>query len=362
VKAASSPQEDRRRPGLPGKFFNKYVIIFLIIVLLLATGVKVHNALAAPPGSGWNARNLRRIDRSESSFSFAVFGDNQNSIGVFNDLIKHVNREDVAFSLDNGDLVFDGERPKYRFFINQVKGLDRPLLTNIGNHDILRNGRSNYYDILGPFYYSFTVGSSYFIVVDDANEQGVDPFQKEWLEEQLSRSRSYSNRFVFIHVPLYDNRVSGFGLGHALKNKKAADELRALFDRYHVTMVFASHIHGFFRGVWGKTPYIITGGAGGELAGTDPQHYFFNYVKVDVSDKGVSYRVVKLKTPATILERIVYATWVYAYAFFAVHYLDLIVVLLGIYLLVALLYFLKRKRTKQTPDDLPGPSPPGGKV
>jgi Calcineurin-like phosphoesterase len=344
------------------KFFNKYVVVFLILVLLFATGIKIHNGLTDPPGSGWNRRNLQRIDRSRSAFSFAVFGDNQNSIGVFNDLIEHVNREDVAFSLDNGDLVFDGERPKYRFFINQVKRLNKPLLTNIGNHDILGNGRGNYYDILGPFYYSFTVGSSYFIVVDDANEQGVDPWQKEWLAGELSKSRSYANRFVFIHVPLYDDRTSGFGLGHCIKNKKAARELRALFDRYDVTTVFASHIHGYYKGVWGKTPYIITGGAGGELAGTDPHHYFFHYVKVNVSDAGVSYDVVKLKTPATILERIVYSTWVYTYAFFAVHYLDLIVVLLGVYLLAALLYYFQRRRTKQTPDDLPGPSPPGGEA
>ena len=332
-----------------GKVFSKYVVVVVILLLLFATGVKVHSGLAGSPGSEWNRRSLQRIDRSKNEFSFAVFGDNQNSIEVFNDLIKHVNREDVAFALDNGDLVFDGEMPKYRFFINQVKRLNKPLLTGIGNHDILSYGRSNYYEIFGPFYYSFTVGRSYFIVLDDAKETDVDPWQMDWLKGELEKSRTYANRFVFLHVPLYDRRTSGFGLGHAMKNKKAARELNALFDKYNVTMLFASHIHEFDRGVWGKTPYIITGGAGGELAGTDPRHYFFHYVKVSVTDGGVSYNVVKLKSPTTVLERIVYATWVQLYAFLAVHYLDMLITLAGIYLLFTLLYYLERKRRKRAP-------------
>ena len=85
-----------------------------------------------------------------------------------------------------------------------------------------------------------------------------------------------------MHVPLYDTRTSGFGLKHALASPRNAGELNAMFDKYHVTMLFASHIHEYDRGVWGKTPYIITGGGGGELAGTNPQHYFFHYIRVSV--------------------------------------------------------------------------------
>jgi hypothetical protein len=333
----------RYRPTVD-KVFNKYVVIAVVLVLLFATGVKVQNGLAGPPGSDWNRKSLKRIDRSTDEFSFAVFGDNQNSTGVFNDLVERVNRDDVAFAIDNGDLVFDGEIPKYRFFINQAKKLNKPLLTGVGNHDISGNGRGNYYEIFGPFYYSFTVGGSYFIVLDDANEKGVDPWQMEWLEGELARGSAYSNRFVFMHVPLYDRRTSGFGLGHALENKKAARELNALFNRHDVTMVFASHIHEFEKGVWGRTPYIITGGAGGELSGTDRRNYFFHYIKVSVSDAGVSYDVVKIKAPATILERIVHSTRIYMYAFMAVHYLDTILPLIGVYLLLALLHY-RRKRT-----------------
>ena len=35
-------------------------------------------------------------------------------------------------------------------------------------------------------------------------------------------------------------------------------KLNKLFDKYHVTTLFVSHIHGYFKGTWSQTPYIIT--------------------------------------------------------------------------------------------------------
>jgi len=149
---------------------------------------------------------------------------------------------------------------------------------------------------------------------------------------------------VFMHVPLYDTRTEGFGLNHCMKNKAAARSLNAVFDRYDVTMLFSSHIHEYDRGVWGKTPYLITGGAGGTLAGTDPAHYFFHYMKVSVNDSGVKYDVVKLKSPGyTLLDRLVYDTWLYVYAYLATHYLDIVIVVSMLYLLGFALYWLEKK-------------------
>jgi len=55
-----------------------------------------------------------------------------------------------------------------------------------------------------------------------------------------------------------------------------------------------SHIHFYYRGVWQKTPFIITGGAGAPL-----KHYknngFYNYVKVTIDGNKIEYNVVKIK-------------------------------------------------------------------
>lgn len=131
-----------------------------------------------------------------------VFGDNKNSIGTFKNLIKKVNNEEALFAIDVGDLVYDGEKEKYRFFINQIKKFRIPLFTAIGNHEIRENGRGNYYDLFGLFYYSFAVGNSHFIILDDANEKNIDPWQMEWLKKELQKAQNYKYRFVFMHVPL----------------------------------------------------------------------------------------------------------------------------------------------------------------
>ena len=82
-----------------------------------------------------------------------------------------------------------------------------------------------------------------------------------------------------MHVPLFDPRGKGF---HKCLPEKNGKDLLELFERYHVTHLFASHIHGYFTGVWEGVPYTITGGAGGRLQGSDPDHFFYHYVKVQV--------------------------------------------------------------------------------
>ncbi len=324
------------------KIFSKTLVALVVFMTLLVVGIKIHSMLTYPKIHEWNYWQLKRIDGEKSNFSFVVFADNKNSVKTFNNLIESVNRENPLFSIDVGDLVYDGEKEKFRFFINQIEKFNKPLLTVIGNHEIRDNGRGNYYDYFGRFYYSFSVGQSYFIILDDANERDIDPWQLEWLKKELDNSLAYRYRFVFMHVPLFDPRKGQFKRGHSLKNVKFAKDLNTLLDRYQITMLFSSHIHAYYRGMWHKTPYIITGGAGAELAGADPQHYFYHYITVHVSKDSVSYNVVKLKSPDfELIDRLIHDAWIYIYAFFAIHYLD-ILIFLGLFYLAA--YFLVYKK------------------
>lgn len=335
------------------KIFNRYISLLFTVILIFVVWAKVYSFLMFPSVTDWNYHQLQKIDKTQNNFSFAVFADNKNSITTFENLISKVNGENVSFSIDIGDLVFDGEREKFNFFINQVKKLNKPLLTVIGNHELLDEGRANYYDIFGRFYYSFTVGNSYFIVLDDANENNIDPWQMRWLRNELNKSQNYKYRFIFMHVPLYDPRKEEQP-GHSMKNITFAHKLNTLFDRYNVTMLFCSHIHSYYRGIWNKTPYIITGGAGAELYGTDPNHYFYHYIRVDVSNSGVKYNVVKLKSPDFELgDRLVNTVWIYTYSFLVIHSLDIIILICVVYLGYYLIFVKKkwllfRKKTKST--------------
>ena len=323
------------------KVFNRYVLIGVGIIVLFAIGVKIYTVFSFVEIHDWNYYQLQRIDKFKKNFSFVVFGDNRNSVKTFNNLLRKVDKENILFAIDGGDLVFNSSTERYNFFIRQIRKFHKPLLTVTGNHDI-EGESTNYSELFGRFYYSFYVGNSYFIIFDDANEYKVDPWQMYWLRNELKRSQNYRYRFVFMHVPLYDPRAGQYKAGHSLLDLKIAKKLNDLFDRYHVTMVFASHIHGYFTGKWHKTPYIITGGAGAPLDGFDKAHYFYHYIKVKVSDNAVSYKVIKLPSPDfEILDRVAAYIWIYIYSFYDIHFWDSIIVLAIIYFLFYAVFYKK---------------------
>ena len=312
------------------KIFDKYGAILLFLILLFTTGIEIHSTLTTPQISNWNYHQLQKIDHSRKNFSFAVFGDNRNSIFTFNNLISQLNKENLLFSIDVGDLVLDGDKTKFQFFIKQVENAHSPLLTAYGNHEAWGNGRNRYIRMFGPLYYSLSVGDNYFIIFDDSNERNIDHKQYVWLKKELRISQKYKNRFVFMHVPLYDPRGENGSMiftGHGLKDKKFAKKLNDLFDKNKITMLFCSHIHGYFRGKWGKTPYIITGGAGGPLKGSDPNHYFYHHIRVDINNNSLVYGVIRTRNfvPNSLIGRGIYDVFVlYVYYYLRLYFWQII--------------------------------------
>ncbi|MBI4794704.1 MAG: metallophosphoesterase [Deltaproteobacteria bacterium] len=308
--------------------------LFVFCVLLLVA-IECWDHFAPLPAHDWMATNLKKIKvNQQNEISFAVFGDNKNSFTTFEELLKHIDQDhDIAFALDLGDLVYDGEKEKYRYFFNQLRrNLHLPILTAIGNHELKENGRGLYYDIFGPFYYSFQIGNNYFIVLDDANEIGLDFWQSRWLEEELIKSQHFSTRFIFMHVPLFDPR--GGMYKHCLPEREA-HKLAVLFQKYRVTHIFASHIHGYFNGQWQGVPYTITGGAGAELYGIDPSHFFYHYLKVKVKDGTAQIQVHRLPSPDyEWLDRLGFIAWLYIYAFIRIHGIEMALFLIAAGLLM----------------------------
>jgi len=321
------------------KHFHRYIGYFAIVILVFATIIKLHSIFTFPDISDWNFHQLQKINKDQTDFSFDVFGDNKNSVKTFNNLIKKINTDNAAFAIDIGDLVYNGEKEKFRFFIDQISSFKKPLLTVLGNHEIKEEGRANYYVLFGRFYYSFAVGNSYFIILDNANKKNIDAWQLDWLKKKFKKSRKYKNRFVFMHVPLFDPRKGEYKKGHSIKKIKTAKKLNKLFDENNVTMLFVSHIHGYYRGVWGKTPYIITGGGGAELAGSNPEHYFYHYIKVKVDNSNVKYEIVKLKTPDSgRVVKLIRDIWMYFYMFIRLHFIDILLSFSIIYLILYLMF------------------------
>jgi 3',5'-cyclic AMP phosphodiesterase CpdA len=166
------------------------------------------------------------------------------------------------------------------------------LLTAIGNHDLEKDhGPQLYRQIFGPDHYAFQLKDNYFIIVNDAEKTGLSDAQWRWLEDELKKSQAFKTRLVFLHTPLFDPR--GGKHEHALP-EETGRRLTDLFRRYHVSHVFAGHIHGYFSGNWDGVPYTITAGAGAPLYGDDPEHYFYHYLKVTLRDGKVHIEVQRL--------------------------------------------------------------------
>jgi len=310
-------------------------LFFVSIILLFVGVIPLIYSLAVfpdpPPVRDWNYQQLQRLAAAHGTkkFSFAVFGDNKNSLTIFERLIAKINGDDVLFSVETGDLIdnmFDGES-EYRTYVRQIKAFRQPLLVIPGNH-ATEGSSSEYSRLFGRLYYSFVVGDAYFIALNGSHDEGLGPQQYAWLLKELNEARSYRYCFVFMHVPLYDPEAGEYQLGHSIKDRKTAEDLNRLFDANGVTMVFTAHVHGYYRGLWHNTPFIITGGAGAELGGTDPEHYFYHYIKVNVTPDGVTYEVRKIGRPfANIISLFAHNVTEFSHSYLLNHWPYLLVAL-----------------------------------
>jgi 3',5'-cyclic AMP phosphodiesterase CpdA len=259
-------------------------IILAALCILAFIGITVWNAAAPVPIRNWNQKEMVRITVADpNDYSFAVMGDNKGNRSVFVPLLRDIGQDkEIAFAINDGDLVDGGTMSHYRRFLSQVQeNLSIPFLTAIGNHDLNHGSAHNYQEIFGPTYYSFHVGHGYFIVLDAITEAGFDKTERQWLEKELKQSQAAKVRFVFMHVPIFDPRG---GTYHKSLPDKDQQDLLDLFRRYKVTHLFGSHLHGYFSGVQEGVPFTVTGGAGGYLQGKDPEHFFHHYVKVNVKN------------------------------------------------------------------------------
>jgi hypothetical protein len=94
---------------------------------------------------------------------------------------------------------------------------------------------------------------------------------------------------------------------------------------------------------------MITGGAGAELMGTDPEHYFYHYVIVHVAGEQVSTSIVRFPSPpAEFWDRLVHTARLYIHSYLVTNGLNLafiaLLLLLGYIAYRALRRRYERKR------------------
>ncbi|BBE31208.1 metallophosphoesterase [Tepiditoga spiralis] len=332
------------------KFTEKLLIIFVLIISLVSL-IKIIYPFINDQDENIIYNSVQKINNSTTTddFSFVVMGDNKNSISTFSKIIKDVNNDDsIKFIINTGDMVFDGNPIKYSFFIKQIKTLNKPFLPVCGNHDVADGGTDKYNMLFGPLYYSFNTKNSYFIVLNNSNEENIDLWQMKWLIKKLNESKKFDHTFIFMHVPIFDPRVKMENQpGHSMKNLNNAKKLMSILKSYKIDKIFFGHIHGYYKGNFEGIPYIVTGGGGAELVGSNKNHDFYHYIKVTVKNNDVTYDVHKLNSPDfNFIDRVGAFLWLYLYAFIAINYWAIIFALSTLLILIIYLKNIKSKNNK----------------
>ncbi|NDK56579.1 metallophosphoesterase family protein [Pontibacter fetidus] len=227
-----------------------------------------------------NQKNIDRIKEQnipqDATITFALIADTQGYYEDTDAIVNHLNkRNDVQFVLHNGDITDFGLLKEFRLINEKLGRLKVPLVTVIGNHDAVSNGKQLYKEMYGAYDFSFVAGHSKFIFINTNNWE-FNSIDLDWLEDQLADRENYDQVFVLSHIP---PTSSAFGEANARR-------YRQLMNKYKVSMSIHGHNHSFetYQLEEGGTQYMNVGEAADE-----------EYIVMRVSNTAVAFERVSTK-------------------------------------------------------------------
>ncbi len=228
------------------------------------------------------------VAKDVSDYKVLAFGDHRPASGekppeVFLKIMEEINREDGAFVIDGGDLVYSGTIYQWAELM-KVWHWNKPVFIAVGNHEYQGEGVGIFHYLFGPTDYAFSLGNYRYIFANNVNNgYRLTEDQIAWLKEQLEIARERGERPVIVmHAPPYDPRPSG---DHTM-DPNSAERLLDLMKEYNAFGVF-SHIHINWYGEHEGVEMVITGGGGAPLYVTDPDEGgFYGYALLSMEPNG----------------------------------------------------------------------------
>ncbi|MGM0906256.1 MAG: glycosyltransferase [Pseudomonadota bacterium] len=314
------------------------VLFYLNIAIVISLiSYKVYLNLVTSEFEAEHTDQLAAISarlEGQDSYSFAVVGNINNSVGIFERrIIPMLNDANVDFLVSAGNAVSSGGEDKYRAIRGTLSRLDMPYLLTFGNNEYEEFGSFRFYDHYGPHFFSFTAGDSRFIFLD-STEKTPWQWQLRWLTDILKADES-AHRFVFIgHPPLEPEEE--FFLAEDddfLQPAEFRSALLQTLENFGVDRVFSSNISIYSEQEHNGIPYITTGGAGGLVLNQDES--FYHYVKVTVNaDGSVVHSVEELEVGQHPILKQLESLWFFIHSLFYVGYLNFIL-LVSLFLIIS---------------------------
>ncbi len=261
----------------------------------------------------------------QSDYKFAVVGNIKNSVQVFQDeMIPQLHNGDFAFLVSAGNAVSSGDEENYRAIYEVFEHLNMPYLLTFGEQEGSDFGDFRFYQYFGPHFFSFVAGNSHFVFLDGTGKTSLS-WQMSWLERELNASTA-RHKLVFIGLPVHEPLADTpfFEETNYFADAQARQRLRELFTRQGVDVVFSANLTLFARQHIQGVDYVTTGGAGGLIV--DSENSFHHYLKVSVSDDGVTVEPQRVDPAAEGWLKTLESIWSTIYSFFYVSFLRFLLI------------------------------------
>ncbi len=328
-----------------------WVLYVNLAILAALAGYKFYLVFLDQHPAAVHASQVERIEailEQKATFSFAVVGNINNSIGIFERrIIPMLNRSGVDFVISAGNAVSNGGEDKYRALSGTLARLKMPYLLTFGEHEFERFGGYHFYNLFGPYLFSFSAGDSRFVFLDSTGKTSYT-WQLRWLEELLTTAPE-QNTFVFSGHAL--RPVASVGLfddDDYLWPEPPGRALAEMLEQHAVDAVFSASLPRFTLGEHEQTAHVITGGAGGLVLNTERS--FHHYVRVTVADGRVEIVPVRLDIGQHRLFRSLESLWLFIHSLVYVGYLNFIWLLCGLTAVSVWLYSLIFTERNYYPD------------
>jgi len=323
-----------------------YILIFIVIISIIIS-YKIYAPYTIQDFKSVNVKNMEIIrgNTNNNNYSFAVVGNIENSIAIFdNRILKKIKQNNVDFIISTGNNVRDGDESKYRVFYRTLEKLKIPFLTAVGRREINDGGNDNFYKYFGPFYFSYQIGDSYFIFLDTTENTNLN-WQQQWLNNELKEASEYENKFVIMNKTpvkieaeyLLDDSIK------YIKSKSLRTFYQDIFAEHNLDTVFSSNLEIYHQEEIEGVNYYVSGGAGGDLI-FDNQKSFYHYLLVNVSDSGIDVEVQRLENSPGLISKLIVNIWVSLQSFIYANYINILLVL---FIGLTIFYILHREINKE---------------
>ena len=196
---------------------------------------------------------------SGAPFRVAFLSDVQEAVDTVQDIYSVMNQDpSIAFVVGGGDITHRGYAREIEVFLEALTGLNVPMFTTSGNHDVDWGEEHAWFEQMGRNSFHFVFRGVHFSFVDSGGAT-VPGRVYDWLEGCLRDGRDSVHIFT-THIPPIDpvgTRNASFA------SRIEAQVLLALLARYGVDLTLYGHIHSYYKFTNAGIPAYIAGGGGG---------------------------------------------------------------------------------------------------